>query len=586
YSGDAWGGSDTGLQDNTTYQYAVYAYQGDAASPETVNYNATPLTATATTLQIDNTPPVLSANNTPTLVETGTDILVDVTIEDAETGVKSVTMDYRAVESGAAYTTENMLPDGSGNYTFTIPSTSLGTLGLEYKIQAFNNAQGQATFGPYSVAVKVTNETIPYNSGGTNVSNYRIIAVPLSLTSKSVKEVFKDLPVYDAANPSEWRLFHYSGGNTKEISTGGNIELGKGYWFISKENVDISTGAGSYAAVNSGSPYVMSLSAGWNQIGNPYPFKISWSKILEQNGLTGLDLKVFVGTGYAPATILDAYQGGFVLASSAFNLNISPDKTLIGGREEDEVIPVKNPLDQNHWELTLQLTDGKIANRLSGIGMHPEAMYAYDDYDDVNLPRFIKYLDVEHETNVMGYALSKDIVPTSGHHIWEFSVLSNTEDEHISITWENSYFGTNDKELVLWDLEANKTVDMRVSNTYTFRKSATNRFKVLFGNNRFVRENLLPDAPVVLQAYPNPFNDKVSITYALPDQLQQGTINVEVYNATGTKVKTIYTGSYRSGMQQVEWDGRDDHGSRLAGGMYLIRLSTGEKSGYHRIVLR
>jgi PKD repeat protein len=72
-----------------------------------------------------------------------------------------------------------------------------------------------------------------------------------------------------------------------------------------------------------------------------------------------------------------------------------------------------------------------------------------------------------------------------------------------------------------------------------------------------------------LSVFPNPFQDKASISFTLATA---STINVQVYDATGKVVKTIqqYLGA---GAQQISISANDLNG---IGGLYLVKLQTGD----------
>ena len=74
-------------------------------------------------------------------------------------------------------------------------------------------------------------ERCPYTSPGTDVSNYRIISIPLELTAKSVGQVFDELGPLD---DTKWRVSSFQNGTNVELNLSSTIEPGQGYWFITK----------------------------------------------------------------------------------------------------------------------------------------------------------------------------------------------------------------------------------------------------------------------------------------------------------------------------------------------------------------
>jgi flagellar hook assembly protein FlgD len=72
------------------------------------------------------------------------------------------------------------------------------------------------------------------------------------------------------------------------------------------------------------------------------------------------------------------------------------------------------------------------------------------------------------------------------------------------------------------------------------------------------------------QNYPNPFNPTTNIRYALPVDSR---ITLEIFNVIGQRVRTLVNDNMAAGYHTMEWDGASDAGSRLASGVYFLRLS-------------
>ena len=68
---------------------------------------------------------------------------------------------------------------------------------------------------------------------------------------------------------------------------------------------------------------------------------------------------------------------------------------------------------------------------------------------------------------------------------------------------------------------------------------------------------------------PNPFREATTIAYTLP---RAGAVRLTVHDAAGRRVRTLTDGSRPSGRSEAVWDGRDEAGSRVAAGVYFLRL--------------
>jgi len=80
--------------------------------------------------------------------------------------------------------------------------------------------------------------------------------------------------------------------------------------------------------------------------------------------------------------------------------------------------------------------------------------------------------------------------------------------------------------------------------------------------------------PTVLRVYPNPFNNRVEISYKM---IESGPVNVSIFDIVGKQVKTIARVEHNIGWRSVFWDGTDNAGRTVSGGIYLIRLQSIER---------
>jgi hypothetical protein len=77
------------------------------------------------------------------------------------------------------------------------------------------------------------------------------------------------------------------------------------------------------------------------------------------------------------------------------------------------------------------------------------------------------------------------------------------------------------------------------------------------------------------QNYPNPFNPSTTIKFALPEA---GEVKLVIYNSNGQLVRTLYSGEMSAGRFEVEWDGKNESGERVASGVYLYELKARDPS--------
>ncbi len=95
------------------------------------------------------------------------------------------------------------------------------------------------------------------------------------------------------------------------------------------------------------------------------------------------------------------------------------------------------------------------------------------------------------------------------------------------------------------------------------------------------RESLMPQSPLIVKTYPNPFNPQVTVEVY---SLQSGRLTVNVFNLLGEKVATLFSGAVNKGKKQFAWNGRSSSGKPLPSGEYLLRVMLEEnKSGHQQV---
>lgn len=90
-----------------------------------------------------------------------------------------------------------------------------------------------------------------------------------------------------------------------------------------------------------------------------------------------------------------------------------------------------------------------------------------------------------------------------------------------------------------------------------------------------------------LRIFPNPFRNKCDIRFTMHDsRYRNEKACLSIYDATGRLVKSfpLATG-YSLLSTSIVWDGRDDRGSKLPAGVYIVRYTAGEHQETGKIVM-
>ena len=91
-----------------------------------------------------------------------------------------------------------------------------------------------------------------------------------------------------------------------------------------------------------------------------------------------------------------------------------------------------------------------------------------------------------------------------------------------------------------------------------------------------------PQSYELVGAYPNPFNPLTRIVFQAPVSAQ---VHLEVYNAQGTKIKTLHDEPVSSGRHEIFWDGTNNSGQTVATGEYFCVMRAGSYIKTLRLLL-
>jgi len=91
-----------------------------------------------------------------------------------------------------------------------------------------------------------------------------------------------------------------------------------------------------------------------------------------------------------------------------------------------------------------------------------------------------------------------------------------------------------------------------------------------------------PDSFRLNQNFPNPFNPTTKISYSLD---KDSDISINIYDISGMLISTLQNEYQPQGEHSYIWDGTDDIGNRVGGGVYLYQVKAGESIQTKKMVL-
>lgn len=488
-------------------------------------------------------------------------------------GIDSVKLFHRGIASGSFKSVNVPLKSGT-TYDIAITTVMQDEMGTEYYF-VVKDGLGDKRNGAISYSYKQVTATdklqIPFTHSGRGAANYNFFSVPYQLIDPAIQSVFE--PALGSYQNTKWRLIRYQDGRNVDYGEGLNkLEPGQGYWFASLDKVDISISSASVVTANRTLPYSLNLQRGWNQIGNPLPFDVSWADVLAQNtDIAGVSKLFVFDAGSFKKGDLKLWGGGFVKSERDVSLKMPVTvKRTSSGRVSDSEINNQD-ISQPIWMVPLTIEQGELVNDLGAIGMHLNASLSNDEFDEQSLPRFINYLELNsYHPEYFMPRFMRDIVPPVNHYNWSYMVESNYDDAHAELKWDNLSLGNNSAQLLLYDAEGRQFVDMKKFGSYQFDFSGKRDLKFFYAIDK---EHFSPDISGVGQAFPNPFDEYTSIPLIVATE--NTGVSCTVYDAIGKPIKTILSNQMKPGYHEIQWDGSDGAGLKVSTGLYIYRISFG-----------
>ncbi len=523
---------------------------------------------------------VLSNQDLLTVIPKGvSNVTASITVDDLAK-VKSVEfISLGITEPDGNLTTTALSPEGKVfKKTFTTADLS-DPVGIIYGFRVTDYSDRDQTteetvaniqYGAEAAEVKID------LVGGTTEADYRIIAVPLRLAEMAINSVFDEFGGFDK---KQWRLYDYNNAESinRELNTSSSkIEIGKGYWLITRNSKTVYPGTGITAALSGPIDELytaITLKDGWNLIGNPYSYNVSWSKVLTYNGSpAGVGpLFTFSNNNIEVGGVLSAFGGGFVenTTGADFQLKVPAAKSLsASGRVAS---PEKTDLNAKEWQFTLSLTDGMLTNSVGGIGMHGNAtLKGRDNYDGITPPILdgIGMFEMAIYHPEVDKNFCREVVPTAGNYEWEFQILRKSENQ-LKLEWEPGSIAEGAKGLYLFDPATMEMKDMRTERYYNI-PAASSQLRIIFGDKGYLSERRDQLLPFFGTPYPNPSAGKVSIPFHVTERAGYSNVSVNVYDGLGRFVQSVVNDKFVPGDHLIEWDadGRS--------GLFLIQMEASD----------
>jgi hypothetical protein len=92
----------------------------------------------------------------------------------------------------------------------------------------------------------------------------------------------------------------------------------------------------------------------------------------------------------------------------------------------------------------------------------------------------------------------------------------------------------------------------------------------------------VPRGPIFTVLGDDVYDGGARIGFEIPES---GDVTLSIYNVEGRLIRRLIEGRLEANTYVADWDGRDDGGSKVAGGVYFLRLDTEKETATGKAVL-
>jgi len=85
-----------------------------------------------------------------------------------------------------------------------------------------------------------------------------------------------------------------------------------------------------------------------------------------------------------------------------------------------------------------------------------------------------------------------------------------------------------------------------------------------------------------IRNYPNPFNPETNIEYNLKSSSQ---VSITIYDIQGKQIRLLSNDYRQTGTYTIKWNGLSESGIQVPSGVYFVRISAGDETLNHRVVM-
>ena len=527
-----------------------------------------------TTQSVFSEPPVISSFNLPDIMfKTGQSVLITATLYDLN-GINSVELLLQK-GAGAKEISIPMFNITDDQYGGNIPDSLLTTENFRVKINGVDN-MGQSTSTVYqSSEIRFNNGELSmenlhsYYPEGVKRNKWKLISWPGQ--SKDVRLSVSEL--------EKGHVFLDWNSIKNKYETPKEIHLGKAYWFRHIYNEPVLFQEDTSTALSLEN-FVINLDRGWNLIGSPFAFPVTFEKdsnvtdpiTYDEKGWTGYRTELCPWNGYAVYTDIN-----------------SAELTLIPFLESDS--SRARALNNEEWYINIKLESQNYINHSAEIGRRKYAKDVLDMFDTPVFPEIDNALSVSMDLNgAKSFKYMRDVRSIDeSNGVWNLKLDAHKDERTISVSGNLRGLAPRISAAII-DIPDRKIIYNFLKKGLEIVKESQVSYdlKLIVGDEDFVfntAEAILNDIPEkfsLSQNYPNPFNPVTRMDYTLP---KRSRVVISIYNVLGQEVKTIINREQEYGYHSITWDGIDNRGKQMSSGVYFARMNSNSFSQTKKMLL-
>jgi len=559
-------------------------------------------TVTLSGVGIDSEPPQIAVQPFTATMQINTAFSISAEITD-NWAVASAELFYRKGSDNSFH--EIDMSEGTGQmYSAALPASAITLQGLAYFIRAEDSAGNVCASDTLSSPIRFSDGALtigvdgsPYASGYPRGA-WRMISAPANLDEKTVAAILQDETALGSYGEPNWRLFAFEdtdgdGANDGYAEYQASLEqtvfsfsAGNAFWLKANPEggaIHIDTGPGQVLPLETKS---IVLAPGWNQVGNPFAFPVSFSPTNEQivDQLYAPD----GNGGYDLTTVLLPWAGYFVFVNgnSVVDLSFQPNYAT----------PLHKPAQpEDGWRLRIVAECSGSSDRINYLGVSEAGSDSWDKTDYPEPPVLGNYVSLHFpHADWPGscQAYTSDFRQSVGQgQIWDVRVTTNATAGAVHLNWALEQTPETGLEILLYDKNRNKTIDMNADDGYSFQRFSDHEeavFQIFAGASGFVEKQVaelrsqFPQEFSLVQNYPNPFNATTRIDFNIPSMQQ---VSLKIYDLLGREVISLLDDVRSAGYYHMVWNGRNNAGAEVSSGIYVCMLRAGEHAGTRKVIL-